>query len=97
MTPKGSLVTNSLHLNLHNNDSTTIIDKKTLFGVHAQVSYIYIYIYILFCMDLYGFGVSGLVFWVSGLVFCVSGFAFVPFSLLQYYSSAIVCHQITVS
>ena len=45
MTPKGSLVTNSLHSNLHNNDSTPIIDKKTLFGVHAQVSYIYIYIY----------------------------------------------------
>ena len=27
-------------------DSTTIIAKKTLFGVHAQVSYIYMYIHI---------------------------------------------------
>ena len=27
----------------NDNDSTTIIVKKTLFGVHAQVSYIYIY------------------------------------------------------
>ena len=26
--------------NLLDNDSTTIIDKKTLFGVHAQVSFV---------------------------------------------------------
>ena len=45
---KGVLIANTCarpHSNLHDNDSTTIIDKKTLFGVHAQVSYVYIYIY----------------------------------------------------
>ena len=30
--------------NLHDNDSTIINYQKLLFGVHAQVSYIYIYI-----------------------------------------------------
>ena len=30
--------------NLHDNDSTTINYQKSLFGVHAQVSYIYIFI-----------------------------------------------------
>ena len=34
------------HLKLHNNDPTTIGAPKTLFAVHAQVSYIYIYMYI---------------------------------------------------
>ena len=38
--PRGTSVTCARpHSNLHDNDSTTIIDKKTLFGVHAQVSY----------------------------------------------------------
>ena len=37
--PRGTSVTCARpHSNLHDNDSTTIIDKKTLFGVHAQVS-----------------------------------------------------------
>ena len=41
--PRGTSVTCARpHSNLHDNDSTTIIDKKTLFGVHAQVSYMYI-------------------------------------------------------
>ena len=32
------------HLKLHNNDSTTVSAAKTLFGVQAQVSYIYIWL-----------------------------------------------------
>jgi len=35
------------HSNLLDNDPTTVLSKKKLFGVHAQVSYIYIYIYII--------------------------------------------------
>ena len=38
--PRGTSVTCARpHSNLHDNDSTTIIDKKTLFGVHSQVSF----------------------------------------------------------
>jgi hypothetical protein len=36
----------SPHLKWQDNDPITIIAKKHLFRVHAQVSYIYIYIYI---------------------------------------------------
>jgi len=53
--PRGTVVTecSCLELRVYNVDFTTLICSKSLFGVHAQVSYIYIYIYIIYIYILY--------------------------------------------